>query len=144
MLDWTIQFWLQFSEVVRNLGLVAGGAIGIWIAWMRVRAANRQAEAAIQQSAIANEQAKLARREHFVELFNTAVGQLSDKKIEVRLGAIYTLREISSEFPDLTQAIMNVLTAYVRTKPKQYARVEVPMDVREIMQIIVAKTGAQK
>jgi hypothetical protein len=30
-----------------------------------------------------------------MSLFNRAVGQLTDAKLEVRLGAIYTLREIA-------------------------------------------------
>jgi hypothetical protein len=144
MRDWTIQFWLQLSEVLRNFGLIAAGAIGLWIAWLRVRAANRQAEAAVEQSAIANEQAKLARREHVAELFNQAVGQLSDKKLEIRLGAIYTLREVTADFPDLTNATIELLTAYVRTKPKRYGKGNMPADVAEIMRIIVERKGAQK
>jgi hypothetical protein len=141
MREWTIQFWLQLSEVVRNLGLIGAGGIGLWIAWLRVRAANRQAEAAIQQSAIANEQAKLARREHVAELFNQAVGQLSDRKLEIRLGAIYTLREITNDFPDLDKATIELLSAYVRTKTKRHAMSGMPVDMAEIMNIIVAKTG---
>jgi hypothetical protein len=34
-------------------------------------------------------QAELARRDHVAELFNRAVGQLKDEKLEVRLGAIF-------------------------------------------------------
>jgi hypothetical protein len=136
-------WWIQLSEVFRNFGLVAAGAIGLWLAWLRVRAANRQADAALRQSEVANEQAKLARREHVAELFNQAVGQLSDEKLEVRLGAIYTLREISADFPDLTRAVIELLSAYMREKRVDYGDSEPPVDVREIMALIVAKSGGQ-
>jgi len=56
---------------------------------MRVVAANRQANAALRQ-------AELARRDHVADLFNRAVGQLDDPKLQVRLGAIYTLRRYPS------------------------------------------------
>jgi hypothetical protein len=79
-----LQWWISFSEIVRNFGLVAGGAIGIFLAWQRVRVANKQAETQIRQAA-------LARRDHVAELFHRAVWQLKDEKLEVRLGAILTL-----------------------------------------------------
>ena len=82
-----MSWWIQFSEVIRNLALVLGGGLGIYLAWLRVTAANRQAEAATRQ-------AELGRRAHVAELFTKAAGQLSDDKLEIRLAAIYTLRQI--------------------------------------------------
>ncbi len=66
-----MQWWLTLSEILRNIGLVVGGAIGIFLAWKRVTVANRQAEAQTRQ-------AELTRRDHVAELFNRAVGQLRD------------------------------------------------------------------
>ncbi len=43
-----LQHWLQFSEILRNFGLLAGGAFGLYLAWKRVTAANRQSEAALK------------------------------------------------------------------------------------------------
>ena len=80
-----LAWWISISELARNFGLVLAGVIGLWLAGMRVLAANRQAQAALGQSA-------LARRGHVAELFNRAVGQLDDPKLQIRLGAIYTLR----------------------------------------------------
>ena len=34
---------LQNSEALRNLALILGGAVGVWLAWLRVTAANEQA-----------------------------------------------------------------------------------------------------
>jgi hypothetical protein len=83
---------LHLSEIVRNDALVVGGFIGILLAWMRVTASTRQADASLQQ-------AELARRGHVAELFNRAVGQLTHEKLEIRLGAIYTLRQVARDFP---------------------------------------------
>jgi len=85
---------LALTEIARNLGLLFAAVAGIYLAWKRVTASNRQADAALAQAA-------LARRDHVAELFNRAVGQLADAKLEVRLGAVYTLRQIALDFPDL-------------------------------------------
>jgi hypothetical protein len=66
--------WLTISEIFRNFGLVAAGAVGIYLAWKRVTASNQQANASLQQ-------AELARRDHVAELFNRAVGQLTHEPI---------------------------------------------------------------
>ena len=79
------------------------------------------------------QQAELARRDHVAELFNRAVGQLGDPKLEVRLGAIYTLRQIARDFPDLSGPTYELLTTYLRESVRDYGDNEPPVDVREIM-----------
>lgn len=118
------------------------GALGLWLAWRRVVAANRQSEAAILQAETASRQALLARREHVAELFSTAAGQLGDDKLEVRLAAIYTLREIGRDFPDLTAAVFDLLSAYVRSKAFDYGDAEPPPDVAALFEILTARTKA--
>jgi hypothetical protein len=124
-----MQWWITFSEIVRNFGLVAGGAVGIFLAWQRVRAANKQAEAQIRQAA-------LARQDHVAELFNRAVGQLKDEKLEVRLGAILTLGQICRDFPDLADPVVRLLTTYLRENRVDYGDNDPPADVREITFIV--------
>ena len=98
-----MDFWsLATSEIVRNWALVLGGAAGLYLAWKRVVAANKQAEAQIRQT-------ELSRRDHVAELFNRAVGQLNDKKLEVRLGAVFTLHQICRDFPDLSGPVITLL-----------------------------------
>ena len=124
------QWWAQNSEAVRNLLLVVGGGVGLYIAWLRVTAANRQAEAAMRQ-------AELGRRAHVAELFTQAAGQLSDDKLEVRLAAIYTLREIGRDFPDLGGVVYELLSAYLRDNKQVYpVDGELPADIREITRIL--------
>lgn len=121
--------WVQWSEILRNLALTIAAVIGSFLAWKRVFAANRQADSAAQQ-------AILARRDHVMELFNRAVGQLSDDKLEVRLGAIYTLREIVENFPDLSTPVYNLLTTYLRESVQNYGDSKPPADVQEIMETV--------
>ena len=78
-----MKWWIELSEIVRNFGILIAAAVGIFIAWRRAIAANRQADAQFRQ-------AELSRRDHVSELFNRAVGQLADRKLEIRLGAVYT------------------------------------------------------
>ena len=120
---------LQISELVRNYGLLIGGAIGLYFAWKRVSASTSQADASLQQ-------ADLARRDHVAELFNRSVGQLTDNKLEIRLGAIYTLRQIAQDFPDLSAPTLELLATYLRESSKSYGDSEPPVDVREIMSIL--------
>jgi hypothetical protein len=123
-----VEWWIAVSELTRNFGLVGAAAIGLILAGMRVVAANRQARASLRQ-------AELARRDHVAELFNRAVGQLDDPKLQVRLGAIYTLRQISRDFPDLTRPIYAVLNVYVRESTRDKIGEEPSVDIREIMKI---------
>jgi hypothetical protein len=62
-----MQLWVTVSEIIRNFGIVLGGAIGIYLAWKRVIASDKQADAQLRQ-------AELSRRSHVTELFNRAVG----------------------------------------------------------------------
>ncbi len=120
---------LQISEIARNYGLIIGGLIGLYFAWKRVSASIRQADASLQQ-------ADLARRDHVAELFNRSVGQLTNDKLEIRLGAIYTLRQIAQDFPDLSAPTLELLATYLRESSKAYGDNEPPADVREIMGIL--------
>ena len=124
-----MQWWIQLLDILSKAGLILGGAFGLYLVWLRVSAANQQADASLRQ-------AELARREHVAELYNRAVGQLGDPKLEVRLGAIYTLRQIGRDFPDLTSAVFELLNAYLRENPRDYGDAEPPIDIQEIMSII--------
>ena|ERR1700688_3162986 len=120
---------VQLSEMVRNFALAFVALVGICLAWMRVTAASRQADASLQQ-------AELARRDHVAELFNRAVGQLTHEKLEIRLGAVYTLRQIARDFPDLSDPTSELLSTYLRESVADYGDKEPPVDVREIMKTL--------
>jgi hypothetical protein len=118
---------LALSEIAKNVGLLAAALVGIYLAWKRVTASTRQADAALAQ-------AELARRDHVAQLFNRAVGQLDNPKLEVRLGAVYTLRQIAEDFPDI-----ELLSIYLRENEQRYGDSEPPIDVREIMKTVTSR-----
>ena len=126
-----IAYLIQISELIRNYGLVVAAGLGLVLAWWRSRASNRQAIAALRQ-------AEVAQRDHVVEMFNRAVDQLGSEKLEVRLGAIYTLKRISRDpqYADYKILILETLTAYVRERTRDDTSAEPPVDVREIMNLL--------
>lgn len=122
-------FWVSLSEIFRNIGLVIGGAIGIYLAWKRVVASDKQANAQLRQ-------AELSRRGHVAELFNRAVSQLNDAKLEVRLGAIVTLESVCTDFVDRSAPVIELLTRYLRERTQAYGETDPPAEIETIMGII--------
>ena len=97
--------FVELTEVVRNIGLLGIAAGGLWLAYARIRPAAGQADAAALQ-------ADLARRAHVMQLFSDAASRLNDPVLEVRLAALYSLREIGRDFPDLSSPVFDLLQAH--------------------------------
>lgn len=121
--------WVALSEIARNVALAVAAFVGAFLAW-------RQLSPAVSQARAANTQAELARRTHVTELFNRAVGQLRDPNLEVRLAAIYVLREVAKAFPDLSDPIFELFQAYLRAGSIDYGDDEPPVDVQEIVKLL--------
>lgn len=126
--------WVALSEILRNIALTFAAVVGAILAW-------RQLSPAALQAWSANTQAELARRAHVTELFNRAAGQLRDPKLEIRLAAVYVLREVARDFPDLSDPIFELLQAYLRASAIDYGDEEPPIDVQEIMKMLRNKLG---
>jgi hypothetical protein len=124
--------WVSLSEIARNVALTVAAFVGAYLAW-------RQLSPAASQARSASTQAELARRAHVTELFNRAVGQLRDPNLEIRLAAIYVLREVAKDFPDLSDPIFELLQAYLRVGKINYGDEEPPIDVREIIRLLRSK-----
>lgn len=124
--------WVALSEVVRNAAIAVAAFVGAYLAW-------RQLSPAASQARAANTQAALARRTHVTELFNRAVGQLRDPNLEVRLAAIYVLREVAKDFPDLANPVFELLQAYLRAGHIDYGDNEPPIDVQEIISLLKSR-----
>ncbi len=131
-----MQWWVQFSEIVRNAALLVGGAIGIYLAWLRVTASNQQAEAQKRQAESSARQTDLGQRKLVTDLFQQAVGQLRDEKMEIRLLAIYTLQQIADEYPAYKKAVIALLTEYIRENPRRWENATPPVDIAEILKIV--------
>ena len=128
-------FW-QNGEVLRTLPVIIGGAFGLYLAWLRVTAANRQAEAQIDQARSSAKQAELGQQKLIADLIGQAVGQLRDEKLEIRLLAVYTLRRIAVDHANYKQDVIEVLGAYVRDNAARDLDGELPLDIQEILQIL--------
>ena len=126
--------WVAISELFRNAAITFAAIVGAVLAW-------RQLSPAALQAKSANAQAELARRAHVVELFNRAAGQLRDPNLEIRLAAIYVLREVAKDFPDLSTPVFELLQAYLRVGNIDYGNDEPPIDVQEIMRVLRSRLG---
>ena len=121
--------WVALSEIVRNAALAVAAFVGAFLAW-------RQLSPATLQARSANAQAEIARRTHVTELFNRAVGQLSDPKLEVRLAAVYVLREVARDFPDFSDPVFELLQAYLRAGGINYGDEPPPIDIQAILELL--------
>jgi len=92
------------SEVLRNVGLLVVGIIGLGFGIWRAYTAYRQIS--------------IAEQGHFTERFSVAVGHLGNEMLPVRLGGIYALWRLAEDSPkrDLTK-VLDILCAYVRNPP---------------------------
>ena len=126
--------WVAVSEIIRNVALTVAAFVGAALAWFQLRPAALQAGSA-------RVQAELARRAHVTELFNRAAGQLRDPKLEVRLAAIYVLREVARDFPDLSDPIFELFQAYLRAGDIDYGDELPPIDVQEIIKLLRNRLG---
>ncbi len=57
------------------------------------------------------------------------------------MGAIYVLREITRDFPDLANPVFELLQAHLRERIGDYGDAEPPVDVREIMDMVLIRSS---
>ena len=117
-----MQAWVPFSEIVRNLGLAVAAFGGLILAWWKLLPERTQAD--------------LARRAHVTELFNSAAAQLVDERLEVRLAAVYVLREVGRDFPALANPVFELLQAHLRERKSTYGDLDLPIDVQAISETL--------
>jgi hypothetical protein len=114
----TWDWYVTNREVLTPIGAFLGGGIIAWAALRQARTATRQAAIAAQQAETARlrheEQTKSDKQRRITESFSKAIEQLGNDKIEVRLGGIYTLEQISRESDSEYWSVMEILTAFVR------------------------------
>jgi hypothetical protein len=97
---------------------VAAALVGICLAWKRVVAYNKQADAQLRQM-------DLSRRNH-----------VKDEILEIRLRAILTLGRVCTDFRDLSGPIIQLLTTYLQQEKADYGEIDAPADIEEIIRII--------
>lgn len=61
---------------------------------------------------------RLQQEGQFTDRFTTAITQIGNDKLEIRLGGLYALERISKDSPTDYPTVMEVLSAYIREKGK--------------------------
>ncbi|HEX9734014.1 MAG TPA: pentapeptide repeat-containing protein [Thermoanaerobaculia bacterium] len=116
--------WATSSELLRRLELIArvltpvAILVGIYVAWRRAAAADRQAQAALKT-------AETSADGRITERFTRAIEQLGSESLSTRLGGIYALERIAHDSERDHWTILEVLCAYVREKSSISQPVEV-------------------
>jgi hypothetical protein len=128
VLDWYIdpQTPSEKKGLVQALGLITAGvagAVGILFTWRGQRQAREEQEKNQQntqtQLSHAQEELSLTRQGQITERFTRAIDQLGNDRLEVRIGGIYALESIARESEQQYWPIVEVVTAFVRTRTSQ-------------------------
>ena len=119
----TLKYWGpedNKSAVLRNLGLIALGVIGLPLAIWRSWTAHKQTNAANIQAVIANQQFVVAYHNQIVEGFGKGAHMLDSKKEAVQIAGIYVLRDLSTgRAAQIYITSLNVLAAFLREESKK-------------------------
>lgn len=100
------------STTVRNLGLIAGGLIAIWVAIWRGVVADRQARASWDQT-------ETSRRSLLNERYQKGAEMLGSTVLYVRLGGIYALDSLAREYPEIYHLqVIKLFAAFVVARPR--------------------------
>jgi len=144
------------TQALQTVATFFGGiaiVINAYFSAQRAQAMDKTAEGTLQnaQAALKNAQtaqinAQIAEDKQITERFSKAIEQLGSDKIEVRLGAIYTLERIAKDSPKDYWTIMEVLTAFVRhnaaVEDEELSVEElqnvprIPLDIQESLTVI--------
>jgi len=107
----------------QTLVQLAGGVLlfaGAWVAWAQLQeqhnANTTTASVAEQNLRLAQDNLLLTKQAQATERFTRALDQLNSDRLQVRLGAIYSLGRISRDSPSDQWAIMEILATFVREK----------------------------
>ena len=98
----------SFSTTISNLSLVLGGTVAIVLAVWRSKVSERQTD-------VAQRQAETAQRDLLNQQLQKGAELLGSSVLAVRLGGIYTLRNLALEHPEQYHIqVMEQLCAFVR------------------------------
>ena len=106
-MDWLESFWCWLTDgesgstTIRNLGLVIGAVVALWLTLSRINVAKRQAEIADQGL--------------LFDRYQRGAEMLGSPLLAVRLGGIYALQRLATEHPEeFLGQIVQQYCAFVR------------------------------
>lgn len=125
----------EFVQLLRDLAVAVAATVGAVLAWRRLGPAAQQASATERSAGAAGDQASLARRAYVTEQLRLAAADLRADDVEVRLAAIYVLRQIGRDFPDLADPVFETLQGYLNAVNIDYADEPTP-DIRAVQETL--------
>ena len=144
------------SATIRNIGLIPVSLVAFVLTWRRIMVAQRQAEASEGNLQTARDALRHFERKDEVDRLHSryadASRRLSSESVSARLGAIYELRDLTAQDPELLHIrTMKLLCAFVRLPPPEARLDEVPdddhcsarlrPDVQAAMEVIGSRTA---
>lgn len=132
------------STTLRNVGLLVGGAIAIYLGFWRARVADRQSKASASQAEAATNEAETSRRASSNDRYQRAVQALGSDILPIRVGAIHALSLLAREDPDAYyRQFREVLCAFVRRPPFERGSGSGLMGTREDVDAAVRALGSR-
>lgn len=136
--------WVSGSEsgstTIRNVGLVAGGVLALWLAFWRSKIADRQADTAQKQS----ETAELGLLN---ERYQQGTEMLNSEELSVRLDGVHTLARLAKDEPERYHLqIMSRFCAFVCDPTKDDGGAAKPDEknrLRKDVQAVMAAIGTR-
>ena len=110
------QRYEQLQEIRRTMIQAIGGIVlllGLWVAYVRARASERQVDALTRQVSATEEGQITDRYAKAVELL--AKSEDGKVMIEARVGAVFALERVAKDSPSDAGPIAELLASYVRT-----------------------------
>lgn len=105
-LVWSPHGW----EDIRNIFIILGGFLGLWLAGKRTFSANSQAKTALKQAETS--EAGLS-----IDRFQKGVMMLGDDQLFVRNAAIFILSELAENNPNqYFTSVMDVFCSFIKTR----------------------------
>ena len=124
-----MEIWVDFSEILRNLALGIVAILGLLVAWRRMQAATRQADASLEQQRLANDAL-------MQEIFSTAVENLSRESMTLRVGGILSLSGLAATDRSSRLIVFELLAAYIQERQTQSDQEELDLDIKHALQTI--------
>jgi Pentapeptide repeats (8 copies) len=120
------------NELRKTIAQIVGGAAilaGLYFTWQQLQASRASLE--------------IAQEAQTTERFTRAVDQIGNQQLQVRVGGIYALGEISQDpAHDRHRVVMSVLTAFLRDKASwrlASPRASAPEDIQAALSVIAAR-----
>jgi len=144
----------DLRDAVTAAGVITVGA-GVAVALRRQRTVEQNTHVALRQQQVAEDKQRITEDENRTDRYTTAVEQLANESIYIRLGGIYALGRLAEDSERDRTAIIDLLAAFVRDKasvPRQdpdhdrpkdgrIKLVQVPTDVRSALTVLGAIKG---